>query len=177
MALSKEQKNDVIAKVDELLGTSKMTVVARYSGLSVKNMQELRAKGKENGVAVTVAKNRLVKVAMQNHDALKGLDVEMFKGQLAYIFGIEDEVVATQTAANFAKDHSNLEIVGGFNEQGELFTPDQIKQLSKLPSKDAMRAQLVGTIAAPLSGFVTVMSGNLRGFVNVLNARSKALEG
>ena len=47
--------------------------------------------------------------------------------------------------------------------------------LSKLPSKDAMRAQLVGTIAAPLSGFVTVMSGNLRGFVNVLNARREAI--
>jgi len=175
MALTKGQKNDVIAKVDGLLAESKMTVVARYSGLSVKNMQELRAKGKENGVAVTVAKNRLVKVALQKHDALKDIDVEMFKGQLAYIFGTEDEVVATQTAANFAKEHESLEIVGGFNAQGEIFTADQITQLSKLPSKDAMRAQLVGTIAAPISGFVTVMSGNLRGFVNVLNARREAI--
>ena len=175
MALSKDQKNDVVAKVDGLLAESKMTVVARYSGLSVKNMQELRAKGKEAGVSVIVAKNRLVKVALGNNDALKDLDTSMFQGQVGYIFGLEDEVAATQIAANFAKEHESLEIIGGFNAQGELFTADQINQLSKLPSKDAMRAQLVGTIAAPLSGFVTVMSGNLRGFVNVLNARREAI--
>jgi len=176
MALSKQQKEDAVSKIDGLLSSSKMTVAAKYTGLGVKQMQELRRDAKANGVAITVVKNRLVKVALKNQENLKDLDTASLEGQLAYAFSLEDEVAAPQVLARFAKDHPELEFVTGFNEAGEQFSADQIVQLSKLPSKDVMRGQLVGTIAAPLSGFMNVMSGNIRGLANVLNARKAAIE-
>jgi len=176
MALSKAQKDEAVDKVTGLLNDSKMTVVAKYTGLSVGEMQGLRSAAKQNNVTVTVVKNRLVKVALKQHQTLSGLDTGMLEGQQAYAFGLDDEVAPTQVLAKFAKEHDALEIIGGFNEAGELFTAEQIKQLSTLPSKDALRGQVVGTIAAPLSGFVNVLAGNIRGLANVLNARAQAIE-
>ena len=176
MALTKQQKDDVVARVDGLLSDSKMTVVARYAGLSVKKMQTLRKEAKSQDVVIGVLKNRLVKVSLKNNDKLKDIDADMLKGQLTYAFGMSDEVAPTKVLADFAKENPALELVGGFNSEAEIFSVDQIKQLSSLPSKDALRGQVVGTIAAPLTGFVRVVGGNLNGLVNVLNARKQAIE-
>jgi len=176
MALSKQQKDDAVVKINGLLASSKMTVAAKYTGLAVKQMQQLRKEAKQSGVAITVVKNRLVKVALKEQPNLKELDTSGIIGQLAYAFSLEDEVAAPQVLAKFAKEHPQLEFITGFNEAGEQFSSEQIVQLSKLPSKDVMRGQLVGTIAAPLSGFMNVMSGNIRGLANVLNARKAAIE-
>jgi len=175
MALTKQQKDDVVAKVTGLLADSKMTVVANYAGLSVKDMQELRKAAKEQDVTIGVLKNRLVKVALKDNDALKDLNTDVLNGQLAYAFGLSDEVAPAKVLAEFAKKHDRLEIVGGFNADAEVFDVAQIKQLSSLPSKDALLGQVVGTIAAPLSGFVRVIGGNLNGLVNVLNARKDSI--
>lgn len=61
MALSKDKKAEVIANISELLNSSKLTVIAKYSGTSVKSMQELRAQAKQSGTTISVVKNRLVK--------------------------------------------------------------------------------------------------------------------
>ena len=176
MALTKEQKDAVVEKTSQLLADSKMTVVAKYTGLSVKDMQELRKKAKEQDVVIGVMKNRLVKVALKANDSLKDIDTAMLNGQLSYAFGLSDEVAPAQVLAEFGKEHEALELIGGFNADAEMFSSEQIKQLSKLPSKDALRGQVVGTIAAPLTGFVRVVAGNLNGLVNVLNARKQAIE-
>jgi ribosomal protein L10 len=108
MALSKDKKAEVVSEVSELLSKSKLTVMAKYSGTSVKSLQELRRQAKENGTTISVVKNRLVKKSLEKDERFKDLDVGL----------------------------------------------------------------LVGTIAAPLSGFVNVMAGNVRGIMNVLNARA-----
>ena len=175
MALSKDKKAEVVAEVSQLLNSSKLTVIAKYSGTSVKSMQQLRKTAKEGDTTISVVKNRLVKKAMQQTDKFAATDTSVLTGQLMYAFNSDDEVAPAQVIANFAKTEPQLEFIGGLNADGSLLSADDVKALASLPSKDQLRAQLAGTIAAPLSGFVNVLSGNVRGVLNVLNARADQL--
>jgi large subunit ribosomal protein L10 len=175
MALTKEKKAEVLAEVKERLESSKLTVFATYSGTPVKSMQELRREAGQNGTTVSVVKNRLFRKALSDIDRFKEVDPGTFSGQLMYAFNAQDEVAPAQALADFAKTQPQIQFVGGLNADGQLLSSDDIKALASLPGKDALRAQLVGTIGAPLSGFVNVMSGNIRGVLNALNARAEQL--
>ncbi len=175
MALTKDKKTEVVEEISALLENSKLTVAAKYAGTSVKAMQELRRSGKENGTVIKVVKNRLVVKAVQNSQKLKEADTAALTDMLIYAFNDEDEVAPAQTLANFAKTNPSIEFVGAFTGDGTFIPAEDVKALASLPSKDQLRAMLVGTIAAPLSGFANVLAGNVRGVLNVLNARSEQL--
>lgn len=175
MALSKEKKQQVVSEVKDLLGSSKLTVVAKYQGTSVTAMQTLRREAKTDGTQVKVIKNRLFKLVIESDDRFKDIEKSIFNGQLLYAFNGEDEVAPAQALAKFAKTQPQIEFIGGLTGDGQLLSADDVKALANLPSKDTLRAQLAGTIAAPLSGFVNVLAGNVRGVLNVLNARADQL--
>ncbi len=177
MALSKDKKNDVVAEVADLLAASKMTVITKYEGTTVKAMQTLRHEARQNGTKVKVIKNRLVIKALQQSDAFKDIDASVLQGMLLYTFNSEDEVAPAQSIAQFARANPTLQFVGAITSDGSLISADDVKALAALPSKDQLRAMLVGTLAAPLSGFVNVMAGNVRGVLNVLNARAESIGG
>lgn len=174
MALTKEQKSAIVKDVSDLLSNSKLTVVAKYSGIDVKSMQALRRQAKVDNTVVRVVKNRLVKQALQNTSKFSKSDTSQLTSQLLYAFNSQDEVAPAQVLNSFAKTNPSLQFIGAFNTEGTFIGPDDVKQLANLPSKDILRAQLAGTIAAPLSGFANVLSGNLRGFINVLNAKASS---
>jgi large subunit ribosomal protein L10 len=96
MALSKSQKQDVVSEVTELIGQSKMTVIAKYQGINVKALQGLRKEAKNNGTKVKVVKNRLVVQALKATDSMKDIDTSLLEGMLLYAFNSEDEVAAAQ---------------------------------------------------------------------------------
>ncbi len=175
MALQRSKKEEQVAEISELFKNSKLTVLANYSGLGVKQMQELRKNAKENQTKLKVVKNRLVMKAMDQIDTYKDTDRSIFKEQLLFAFNSDDEVAPAQVLAGFAKKNKDLEFVGAVTAEGEILSVDEVKYLAGLPSKDQLRGQLVGTLSAPLSGFVNVLSGNIRGFVNVLSARAESL--
>lgn len=175
MALSKDKKKEVIQEVVQLLGESKLTVVASYQGTDVKAMQQLRRTTRDNGTTVRVIKNRLVIKALSKNDKLKAADTAALKGQLLYAFNNTDEVAPAQSLASFAKTNPTLAFVGAISADGVFLSADDVKSLASLPSKEQLRAQLVGTIGAPLSGFANVLSGNMRGVLNVLSARAESL--
>lgn len=177
MAKTRDAKNQELTELVDLLGDSKLTVVAQYTGLSVAQMQELKNSSKESGTQVRVSKNRLVKLAASKVDSMKDTDLSAITGQVLYAFNSEDEVAPAQALNSFAKNNPKLQFVGAINETGEFLTSDQVKALADLPSKDQLRGQLVGVLAAPLSGLVGVLGGNMRGLVTVLNGRKEALEG
>lgn len=176
MALTKQKKHEVVDEVSNLLAASKMTVVAKYKGTSVKDMQALRRQASESQTTVKVVKNRLVVKAIEQVEALKSVDTAALSGQLLYAFNSEDEVAPAQALAAFAKTNPSLEFVGAFSAEGAFISAQDVQALASLPSKDQLRAQLAGTIAAPLSGFVNVLAGNVRGVLNVLNARAEAIQ-
>jgi large subunit ribosomal protein L10 len=176
MALTKTKKDDVVAEVAALLATSKLTVAAKYQGTTVKAMQELRRNAKGNGTVVKVIKNRLVIKALQQSNTFKEASVSDLTNMLLYAFNAEDEVAPAQALAAFAKTNPTIEFVGAFTADGQFIDAEDVKALAALPSKEQLRGMLVGTIAAPLSGFVNVLAGNVRGVLNVLNARAESLE-
>jgi len=173
MALSKDKKSEVIDEVSALLKDSKLTVLAKYQGTSVKSMQELRKTSRDNGTRIMVVKNRLFRKALTSDERFKDTDLGILSGQLIYAFNSEDEVAPAQSLANFAKTEPQIEFVGALTADGQLLAAEDVKALASLPSKEQLRGMLVGTIAAPLSGFANVMVGNVRGILNVLNARSE----
>lgn len=175
MALTKEKKQAIVDEAASLLGDAKMTVIAAYPGTSVKAMQELRRSARVSGTNVKIFKNRLVKLALNKSAVLKDVDTSVLRGQLLYAFNADDEVAPAQALANFAKSSPTLEFIGGITESGVLLSSEDVKALASLPTKEQLRAQLAGTLAAPLSGFAQVLSGNLRGVLGVLSARAEAL--
>ena len=175
MALTRDKKKQVIEELTDLFNESKLTVVTSYSGTPVKAMQQLRRDGAEGGTTLKVVKNRLVKQALSKTDTFKDSDTEQLQGMLLYAFNAEDEVAPAQVIAQFAKKQKSLEFVGAYTPDGTFIPAEDVKALADLPSKEQLRGMVAGTIAAPLSGFVNVMQGNLRGFAQVLQARADAI--
>lgn len=167
MAKTRQEKEKTIQELSEGLKTAKSAVFANFQGLKVGESEELRRQCREQNITYLASKKTLLKRAL---DAI-GLDVDIkkFDGGVAVVLGKEDEVSAAQTVAKFAKDHKTTSIFGGILE-GQLIDETKVKELSILPSKLELYAKLVGTINAPVSGFVNVLAGNMRGLVNVLNS-------
>jgi large subunit ribosomal protein L10 len=176
MALTKDQKEQRVAEIKDLLDSSKMTVIAGYGGTSVKQMQALRKLAKDNQTSVKIVKNRLVKIAMSQSDKYKDTDTGVLSSQLLYAFNPNDEAAPAQTLNKYNKDNQTLEFVGAFTSDGEFIGPDDVKALANLPDKSVLQAQLIGTVKAPLSGFVGVLHGNITGVLSVLNARAQSIE-
>jgi large subunit ribosomal protein L10 len=174
MALSRDKKKQIIDEVSGLLSSSTMTVIARYGGTSVSSLQKLRGDAKQSDTQVRVVKNRLFKKALENNGNLPESIGDLFNGQLIYAFG-QDEVAPAQVLANFAKNEAQLEFAGALTSDGRVLSADEVKDLARLPSKDQLRSQLVGTIASPATGLVRIISANITSLLTVLNARSEKI--
>jgi large subunit ribosomal protein L10 len=141
-----------------------------YRGLTVREIEELRAELRAQGISYRVTKNTLLRLATKTSPALKELDASAFAGPMALAMGFDDEVAPARIIFQYAKKHDALEIVGGITPDGQLLTATQVKALATLPTREQLLAQLVGTIAAPLTGFVGVLQANVRSIINLLNA-------
>jgi large subunit ribosomal protein L10 len=166
MALTKVEKQAVIDEVAELLGASKMTVVAEYKGTTVKAMQALRREARDNGTAVKVVKNRLVRQAMLKHDALKATDTSALEGMLVYAFNSGDEVAPAQVLNAFAKTNPTIKFVGAISADGLFLSADEVKALAGLPSKGELIAQVVATLLSPVHDITNGLSGNLHALLD-----------
>jgi large subunit ribosomal protein L10 len=174
MALTKQQKNDLVAEVSELLSSSKMTVVAEYKGTTVKAMQALRRQARDNGTKVKVVKNRLLIQAMKATDALKDTDASGLEGMLVYAFNAEDEVAPAQILAEFAKKNPTIKFVGAISAEGKFLAADEVKALASLPGKDQLIGQVLATLAAPLNDSINALSGNLHALLDGIEAKAAA---
>ena len=175
MAISRDKKNTLVAELAELFAGAKGTAGAAYTGISVAQMQELRARARENNVTIKVVKNRLVRVALASSDKFKSADTSLLTGQLVYAFSSEDEIAPAQVLATFGKKHPGLQLVVGFDDSGSTLNTATVNALASLPTKDQLRGQVVSVIAAPLTQFLGVANGAQRGFAQVLSQRTEAL--
>lgn len=172
MALTKTAKQEQINEVVDLLKTSKMTVVAKYEGTTVKALQSLRREAKANGTKVKVVKNRLVIQALKATDELKDTDVSSLQGMLLYAFNGEDEVAAAQVLNTFAKQNPTLEFVGAISADGTFVGAADVKALAGLPGKNQLIAGLINTLNGPVNGVMSGLSGNLHGLLDGIAAKA-----
>lgn len=176
MAITRQAKEETVARLTKDLGSLKLAVMTDYRGLSVAEITELRTKLREAGISYRVTKNTLLRIAAKNTPAFADLDPDVFTGPMALALSTEDEVAPARVVFQYARRHGALEIVGALTGDGRLLSPAEVKALATLPTREQLIAQLVGTIAAPLSGLVGVMGANVRGIVAVLNAIKEAKE-
>lgn len=168
MAKTRSQKEEAVAKLTDKFRRMKAVAFASISGFTMKDADNLRTKGKKNGVDVTVTKKTLLKIAAKEAGQ-ETVDPSAFDGSLLSAFAFEDEVSAAKILSDLAKEKNTIKILGGILE-GKMVGADEVKKLAALPSKTELLAKMVGSINAPVSGFVNVLAGNLRGLVTVLKA-------
>jgi large subunit ribosomal protein L10 len=174
MAISKEKKEAQIVELVELFKNAKIAVTAKYTGLSVQDVQTLRKEAREANVVIKVVKNRLVKVALQKSGSYKDADISSLTDQLLYAFSSEDEVAPAQVLARFAKSHASLQLVSGYSD-GRALATNIVNELASLPTKEQLRGQMVSVIAAPLTQLLGVAKGTQRSMTQILAQRAEAM--
>lgn len=161
------QNQAVLAELTEKAARAKSIALIDYSGTTVNDQVELRAKISEAGGELRVAKNTLIKLAL-NQDALK----DSLEGMTALVLSYEDEVGALKPLVTFHKDNEKLQIKQGLLGDKVLSAEDVIK-LSELPGKDQLIATLISRLQGPSYGMVNVLKAGQRNLVQVLKAVSE----
>ncbi len=157
--LTKKQKEQVIEDLTDRIKRQKVLVFTDFSGLKVSETRDLRKKLREAGMEYKVAKKTLIKLALEK--AKKVADIMQFKSSVALVFGYNDPIMPAKIINGFSKEHNKLKVLGGLMDDKAL-TVEEIKELAKIPSREELLAKLVWSIKSPVSGFVNVLSGNIR---------------
>jgi large subunit ribosomal protein L10 len=162
-------KRELVATLNDVFSNTAVVVVAHYKGLTVADMQKLRAQMKQAGATVKVAKNRLAKIALEGTDVASISD--LMKGPTLVAYS-NDPVAAPKVAVDFAKGNEKLVILGGAMGKTTL-NPDAVKALATLPSLDELRARLVGLINAPATKIAQVVNAPAAKLARVFGAYAK----
>lgn len=164
--MERAQKAELVATLHDAFSKTGVIVVTHYSGLTVAEMNDLRVRMAQAGASFRVAKNRLVKLALEGTDAA-GI-AELFKGPTAIAYS-DDPVAAPKVAVNFAKTNEKLVVLGGAMGSNVL-DANGVKALSDLPSLDELRAQLVGMINTPATRIAGVLQAPAGQLARVMGA-------
>ncbi len=167
---SRVSKDSIISEIEKELKSRPTFFVAQHATVSASAMDKLRAKLRTVNSRYLVIKNSLGKKALERAK-LQGLS-DSFSGSCGIAFSSGEPVSPSKILVDFSKENENFKIQKGF-VNGEVISLDRIKVLASLPSKEVLIAKVVGGIQAPLSRFVTVLSGTVRRIVTVLDAIAK----
>jgi large subunit ribosomal protein L10 len=168
-SVDRAEKGQLVDTLATVFQDTGVIVVAHYSGLTVAQMTALRAKMREAGGGVRVAKNRLVKLALKGTNAESISD--LFEGPTVVAFS-KDPVAAAKVAIDFAKTNDKLVIRGGAMGRTAL-DADGVKALAALPSLDELRGKLVGLIASPATKVARVLNAPASQLARVLSAHAE----
>jgi len=168
MAKSRSTKTAALADLQDRLGRMKSVIFSGYTGLTVKEVTELRRVLRAEGVEFVMTKKTLLRQALPSLK-IDATVVDDLQGEIALAFGFEDEVLPAKLLTNFAKTHKQVNLKGAV-VQGQFLSAAQALALSKLPSREELLAKTVWTLKSPMTGIVNVLAGPLRNLLNVLNA-------
>jgi large subunit ribosomal protein L10 len=161
-----------LEQVEELAGLlkgSKCFILNDFTGLNVKDISELRRLCREKDVVYKVIKNTLAKRSLEKL-GIEGMD-DLLEGPTAVAVSDKDEIVAAQVLKEFANEYDLPKFKGGYID-GQIMDADETEKLASLPGREVLITQFVGTLQAPLRGFINCLDASLRELVNVLNAVS-----
>jgi large subunit ribosomal protein L10 len=162
-----EVKQVVVQEIAEKFRNAKTAVLVNYRGLTVEEVTELRAKSRDAGIEYKVYKNSMMRFAAKE-TGYEGL-LDVLVGPTAIAFCNTDPVAPAKIFSEFAKKHKALVIKAGMVE-GKILDVKGVAELAELPPREVLVAQVLGALNSPISGFVNVLNGNLRGLVVALDA-------
>ena len=163
-----EKKAKIVEDIRERVSQAQIGILADFTGLKVESMTLLRRQVKEAGGELKVTKNTLLRRAAGDGNLIEFISQEL-KGPNALVLGYEDPVALAKILIKFAQDKPLLKIKGGVMA-GRPLTVQEVDSLSKLPAREVLLAQLLGLLQSPPQALVTVLSGVIRNFLNVLVA-------
>ena len=171
--VDRAQKEKVVEELGQIFESSGVVVVAHYTGLTVAEMQDLRAQAREAGGSVRVAKNRLAKIALEGKpcesigDLLSGMTVLTYS---------EDPVAAAKVAEDFAKKNDKFVILGGAMGENALDRAG-VTAVSNMPSREELIASIVGCIGAPaanIAGAIGAPASNIASILSTIEDKAAA---
>lgn len=166
-----QAKIETVEDLMQRLAGVKTVMLTEYRGLTVPQLSELRKQLRAVRAEYKVVKNRLARRA----GAERGFEAlsPHLKGPTAFVIAKDDAVAVAKALTTFARANQALTIKVGMVD-GQLIEPDGIKALSELPSKEALRARIVGLLQAPLAQLVGLLTAPQRELVYILEQRGKA---
>lgn len=173
MAVIRPEKAAKVAELKEIFSSAKCVVLVDFCGLTVAQDTDLRRKMREAGVTYEVNKNTLIRIAAEQA-GVEGLAAILEKNT-AVASSAEDAVAVAKVVCEFAKANKQLVVKAGVLD-GKVISADEVKALASLPSKEVLIAKMLGSMNAPISGFVNVLQGTIRNVVYALDAVRKAKE-
>ena len=171
--MDRAQKERVVEELGQIFESSGVVVVSHYAGLTVAEMQDLRAKMREAGGSVRVAKNRLAKIALQGTPAEGIADLMTGMTVLSYS---EDPVAAAKVAEDYAKANAKFVIIGGAMG-GTVLDQAGVKAVASMPSREELIASIVGCIGAPASkiaGAIGAPASNIASILSTIEEKAEA---
>ena len=151
--MNKEQKKNYISEMASQFENSKAVMVTHYQGLTMPQLDELRAKMREKGIIFKITKNRITKLALEKTKC-KDLS-NLFSGPTAVAFG-EDAIMSARILSKFAKDNQNLKLIGGIMDN-EVLDQAGVEKVANLPTLDEARANIIGILNASASKIVSIL--------------------
>ncbi len=170
MAKTKEQKEKIIKDLAEKIGKQKSIVFIDFSGLDSSILFQLRNELKQLDGRLQIVKKTLLKKALEGLKDRPFIEkIEEIEGQLGLAFGFSDEIAAAKTCYKVSQENEDLKILGGILGK-DILTKEKIIELAQIPSQPELLGRLVGTLTAPISGFMNTLRGNIKNLIYVLNA-------
>jgi large subunit ribosomal protein L10 len=167
LAITKQRKNEVVGEYVNWINRSRALIVSEYIGLSMNQIDDLRAKVREAGGEFHIVKNTLGRVAFQ--EAGLSAPEGILKGSTAICFAFQDAPSIAKVMADYAKSSDFLKIKGGYLDKRAIGSED-VKALADLPPLPVMRAQLLGVLNAPASKLARTLAEPARQLAAVLKA-------
>ncbi|SMX46644.1 50S ribosomal protein L10 [Maliponia aquimaris] len=171
--MDRAQKEKVVEELGQIFESSGVVVVARYEGLTVAEMTDLRGRARKGEAQVRVAKNRLAKIAVEGTPCA-GI-ASLLEGMTVLTFS-EDPVAAAKVVEEFAKDNKKFEILGGAMA-GTALDRAGVEAVSKMPSREELIASIVGCIGAPASniaGAIGAPASNIASILSTIEEKAEA---
>ncbi len=157
MALTKEKKQKSLTDLKSNIAKQKSIIFADFSKVNSKDLFSLRKKLKEAGCVLKIAKKTLIRIALgQSGISYWNKIKNSVPGQLALVFGIEDEIAPARISNQFLKINENFKILGGIFEK-RFIERERVLELANIPSRNELLSRLVGSLASSMIGFVTVL--------------------
>ena len=164
----RSEKKFLVQSISNMINDSDYCYFVTYSGLTVKEISDLRAKLAGSNARCSVQKNALIKKAAAALN-ITGLEAVDLTGSTALVYGQGDCSAVAKVVSEFAKSCDKLKSKGGYMD-GEVLNAADVGALADLPAKPVLQAMLLGVIQAPARNLVTVLNAKASSIVNVINA-------
>lgn len=175
MSITRQHKEQVLAELSGNLRQGGSIVLTDFTGIDVAGMTRLRSELRSAGVSFMVVKNTILRKAFDNIEVRGEAVVSLAQGPTAIAWAT-DEVLPVKTLKKFSQAHDGKPAIKGGYVSGRSFSAKEMMSLAELPGREELLARILGSMNAPLQGFVNVTGGILRGFLNAVNALKEKQE-